>query len=306
MIKKIECLHNSFNFFIKCDIIVIKLRGIDMKIRISIDSACDIPSEIIEKNNIAVMPYFVEMGDKEYRDGVDITAPELFQYVKEKGVLPKTGAPSGEMYREYFESMMEGYDEAIHFTLSSKMSSSYDNAVMGAEGTNVHVFDSKHLSSGIALLVISCIKKLNEGKDLDTTIKELEEERDRVQTSFLIDTLSYMKKGGRCSSVALIASKLLMIKPMIAVKDGAMGVAKKYFGGINGCLLKYVDDLLKTHNPDKSVVFMTHSSKMDAGEKIIQKLKDYGFENIYECDASSTICSHCGPGTLGVLFMDKG
>lgn len=278
---------------------------VKMKIRISIDSACDIPKEIVEENNIAVMPYFVEMGDKEFRDGVDITAPELFKYVKQTGTLPKTGAPSSVMYSEYYAKMIEGYDAAIHFTLSSKMSSSYDNAVIGAEGTNVRVFDSRHLSSGIALLVIKCINLLKEGKTLDETIEELETLRDKVQTSFLIDTLSYMKKGGRCSSVALLASKLLMIKPMIAVKDGAMGVAKKYFGGINGCLIKYVDDLLKTHNPDKSVVFMTHSSKMDAGEKIIQKLKDYGFEKVYECDASSTICSHCGPGTLGVLFIDN-
>lgn len=276
-----------------------------MKIRISIDSACDIPQEIIDENNISVLPYFVEMGDKEFRDGVNITATDLFKYVKETGTLPKTGAPSAEMYREYFEDMIKGYDMAIHFTLSSKMSSSHGNAVQGAEGMNVKVIDSKHLSSGIALLVIKCIEKLKEGKDVDTVVDEIEALRDKVQTSFLIDTLSYMKKGGRCSSVALFASKLFMIKPMIMVDDGAMRVGKKYIGGINGCLIKYVDDLLKTHKPDKSIVFMTHSSKMDAGEKIIQKLKDYGFQTIYECDASSTICSHCGPGTLGVLFIDE-
>jgi DegV family protein with EDD domain len=127
----------------------------------------------------------------------------------------------------------------------------------------------------------------------------------RIQASFLVDTLTYLYKGGRCSSVALVGSKLLKIKPKILVKDGKMDVAKKYMGNINNCLIKYVEDTLNGNNPDKSIAFCTHSSPMEISGQICQKLRDFGFKEVYDVEAGSTISSHCGPGTLGILFMNK-
>lgn len=277
-----------------------------MKIAISIDSACDMPNELKEKHNLFTMPYYITLGDKEYIDGVNVTTQDLFDYVKSTGTLPKTAAISSDKFREYFINLLKEHDEVIHFSLSSKMSSSCLNALTGADGLNVHIVDSKSLSSGIALLVLKCAKMVEEGNlTASEIVEKLKEMTSRVQASFLVDTLTYLHKGGRCSAVALVGSKLLKIKPKILVTDGKMDVAKKYMGNINNCLIKYVEDTLKCNNPEKTIAFCTHSSKMEISDQICQKLCEFGFSEVYDVDAGSTICSHCGPGTLGILFMNK-
>lgn len=277
-----------------------------MKIAISIDSACDMPQELKQKYNIFTMPYYVMLGEKECVDGVDVTANDLFEYVKQTGILPKTAAISADKFKEYFKNILKDYDEVIHITLSHQMTSSGINAITGSEGLKVYVVDSKSLSSGIALLVLQCAKMVEEGKlTASEIVEKLNAMTPRVQASFLVDTLTYLYKGGRCSSVALIGSKILKIKPKILVKDGKMEVVKKYMGNINNCLIKYVEDTLAGNNPDKSIAFCTHSSKMEISERICQKLREFGFKEVYDVDASSTISSHCGPGTLGILFMNK-
>ena len=176
----------------------------------------------------------------------------------------------------------------------------------GADGLNVHVIDSKTLSSGIALLVIKCAQMVQEGKlSASDIVAKVNSMIPSVQASFLVDTLTYLHKGGRCSAVALVGSKLLKIKPKILVKDGKMEVAKKYMGNINNCLIKYVEDTLNSNNPEKTVAFCTHSSKMEISAQICQKLREFGFSEVYDVDAGSTISSHCGPGTLGILFMNE-
>lgn len=277
-----------------------------MKIAISIDSACDMPQELKQKYNLFTMPYYVILGDKECVDGVDVTTQDLFDYVKQTGTLPKTAAISSAKFNEYFRKILLDYDEVIHFSLSGQMSSSCLNAVASAEGLKVHVVDSKSLSSGIALLVIKCAEMVEAGKLTASEIAEkIREMTPRVQASFLVDTLTYLHKGGRCSAVALVGSKLLKIKPKILVKDGKMDVAKKYIGNINNCLIKYVEDTLNGNNPEKTVAFCTHSSPMEISSQICQKLRDFGFKEVYDVNAGSTISSHCGPGTLGILFMNK-
>ena len=277
-----------------------------MRIKISIDSACDIPQELKTKYNISTMPYYVMLGDRECVDGVNVTAQDLFDYVKQTGTLPKTAAISAAKFAEYFQDLLKDCDEVIHFSLSSKMTSSCLNAMAGAEGLKVHVIDSKSLSSGIALLVIKCAQLVEQGNLSASEIEDkINSMRTRVQASFLVDTLTYLHKGGRCSAVALVGSKLLKIKPKILVKDGKMEVAKKYMGNINNCLIKYVEDTLNSNNPEKTVAFCTHSSKMEISAQICQKLREYGFNEVYDVDASSTISSHCGPGTLGILFMNE-
>lgn len=277
-----------------------------MKIAISIDSACDLPKEVIKENNIFCMPYFVTMGEEEYRDGVNVTSQDLYDYVKVNGVLPKTGAPSAEMFKEYFANILNDYDAVIHIGLSQSMTSAFENARNGAKDMpSVYLVDSMSLSSGIALLALKCVEKVNEGKTPTQIVEELNALRPNVQASFLVDTLKYLHKGGRCSSLALIGAKILMLKPQISVINGEMKVTKKYIGGINGCLKKYVEDMLKKSNPDLSVAFCTHSSPMPVSETICARLREYGFKQVYDVQASSTICSHCGPGTLGILFINK-
>ena len=186
------------------------------------------------------------------------------------------------------------------------MTSSGVNAIVGGEGLKVHVVDSQSLSSGIALIVLKAVQMVQEGKLTAGEIADkLRGMTSLVQASFLVDTLTYLHKGGRCSAVALIGSKLLKIKPKILVKDGKMGVAKKYMGNINNCLIKYVEDTLAGNNPDKTVAFCTHSSEMPISSQICDKLREFGFNEVYNVFAGSTISSHCGPGTLGILFMNK-
>ncbi len=277
-----------------------------MKIAISIDSACDLPKEVIKENNIFCMPYFVTMGENEYRDGVNVTSADLFKFVKENGVLPKTGAPSAEMFKEYFSDILKSYDAVIHIGLSDKMTSAFANARIGAEELkNVYLIDSMSLSSGIALLALKCVEKVKQGKQPEQIVEELNALRPYVQASFLVDTLKYLHKGGRCSSLALIGATILMLKPQISVINGEMKVTKKYMGGINGCLKKYVEDMLKKSSPDLSVAFVTHSSPMEISSKICDRLREYGFKQVYDVNASSTISSHCGPGTLGILFINQ-
>lgn len=277
-----------------------------MKIAISIDSACDLPKEVIKENNIFCMPYFVTMGENEYRDGVNVTSADLFKFVKENGVLPKTGAPSAEMFKEYFSDILKSYDAVIHIGLSDKMTSAFANARIGAEELkNVYLIDSMSLSSGIALLALKCVEKVKQGKQPEQIVEELNALRPYVQASFLVDTLKYLHKGGRCSSLTLIGATILMLKPQISVINGEMKVTKKYMGGINGCLKKYVEDMLKKSSPDLSVAFVTHSSPMEISSKICDRLREYGFKQVYDVNASSTISSHCGPGTLGILFINQ-
>ena len=277
-----------------------------MKIAISVDSACDIPQELKDKYNIFVIPYYVMLGEKECVDGVDISSKDIFEYVANAGILPKTAALNSERFVEHFTNILKDYDAIIHIGLSWKMTSSGQNSLLASqELDNVYVVDSGSLSSGIGLLALSCAEKIEEGKDIQTILKELEEEKPKVQASFLVDTLKFLYKGGRCSALSSIFASVLKIKPKILVQDGKMGVAKKYMGNINSSLIKYVKETLESNNPNKKRAFVTHSSPMEISKEIKQMLLDYGFEEVYDCDASGTICSHCGPNTLGILFMNK-
>lgn len=276
-----------------------------MEISITADSTCDIPQGIREKNDIEIIPFGVMLGEELRRDGMDVEPQDLYDYVEKTKELPKTSAINEIEYQELFERKLKQCDVLIHFCLSSEISSAYSNAKRASEKfENVYVVDTKSLSSGSGLLVLSCVDKINEGKDLDTILREINEEIPKVQASFLIDTLKYLHKGGRCSGVAKLAATLLFLKPRISLVDGKMEVTKKYMGGISGCLVKYCKDMLDEVKPNKKRVFVTYSSPVDpAREIIVQKLKDEGFEEIIECSACSTICTHCGPKTLGVLYI---
>lgn len=275
-----------------------------MKIALSAESTCDLTKEILDEFNIKTLPYHIILRDEEYLDGENISSKELFEYVDKTGVLPKTAALTVGEYEDYFNNLLKTHDAVIHFSLSSNLTSSTNNAMIAGKNCgNVYVIDSKSLSTGIGLLCLSCRDKINQGLDAKEIVNQIQNEVPKVQASFIVNTLKYLHKGGRCSAVALLGANLLSIKPKISVVDGKMQVAKKYMGKLEIVLSKYVDELLSEGNINKKRVFLTYSSKPAGADKVKQKLIDYGFENIYETQAGATICSHCGKDTLGVLFL---
>ena len=276
-----------------------------MRICITADSTCDIPKNLLEQYDIHLMPITIMLGEDVRHDGIDVTPEDIFNFVGESGELPKTSAINQYEYSEFFKGYLKDYDAIIHFSLSFAISSTGNNARLAAsELENVYVIDTKSLSSGSGLLVLSCVDKIQEGKDVQTIVEELENEAHKVQASFLVDTLKYLHKGGRCSSLALLGANVLKIKPRISLVDGRMQVTKKYMGRVEDALLKYFNDIIKEVPPNLKRAFVTYSSPVDpAREILIHKLKEMGFSEVYETSACATICTHCGRKTLGVLYM---
>lgn len=276
-----------------------------MRIAITADDTCDLPQELIQQNNI-ILSYIPNiLGEEEYRGG--LTSDMIYDYVEKTGELPQTAAASSYNYKEIFEKALETHDAVIHFSLSSGISTSYNNAKKAAsELNNVYVIDTQSLSSGSGLLVLSACDKVKAGLPIEQIVEEVNQEAKRVQASFLISKLNYLKKGGRCSSVAAFGANLLGLKILIQVQDGKMNATKKYMGKIEGALSKYLKDITLECPPDMGRVFITSSSKMPGvREGFVEEVKALGFKEVYVSDAGSTICSHCGPGTIGVLYMKK-
>lgn len=276
-------------------------------IAISAESTIDMPEELLSRFDIHTVPFTVIMGDKDYFDG-KINSDEIFKFVTMNKVLPMTSAVNEYQYENHFKKLLSSYDAVVHISLSSKISSAYQNARnVASKFDNVFVVDSQSLSTGIALLAIKASIWAKDGKDAKTIASDLENLRKKVQASFVLDKLDYLYKGGRCSALSKFGANLLRIKPQILVKDGTMQVGKKYMGSFNSCAKKYIDDtLLQFPARDNDVAFFTYTT---ANDDIIdyakQKLKNAGFENIFVTRAGATISSHCGPNTLGVLFITK-
>ncbi len=277
-----------------------------MKIRISADSTVDLSPELIEKHKIAIMPLLVTMGDVTKRDGVDVTTDELFSYVKETKELPKTASPSITVYQEFFDELLKDADCVIHFVVSSKMSSCYSSALKASEeyGHKVFVVDSRSLSTGIALLVLRACDMIERGVEPIIIAKECREMTKYVQASFILGNLDFMHKGGRCSGAMSLSAKFLRIKPAILVKDGEMVVGKKYMGKMEKVIENYINDILTMYPDfDRKRVFVTHTPIESNIVDIAKQQLDGVFDEIYETNAGATIASHCGAGTLGILFM---
>lgn len=276
-----------------------------MKIGISADSICDLTQEILNKYNVALMPMIITLDDKEYQDGIDINQDQLFDFTEQTGRLPKTSARSTYEYVEHFEKLLNEYDYIIHFSISHKISSTGHNAILASEeiGDNkVTVIDTKSLTTGAGLLIMSCAEKINEGKNVEEIKTEILEEAEKIQASFLVDTLKNLHKGGRCSSLALLGANLLKIKPRISLVNGEMKVTKKYMGNIESSLVKYVNDILKECPPNKKRAFITYSSYMPVADEIEKTLLNFGFEEVIQTYAGSTVCVHCGKKALGVIY----
>ena len=278
-----------------------------MKVCISAESTIDLPKELLVRYNIRTTPFGINFNDKLVEDGEGVSK-EIFEFVDKSKVLPKTSAVSPGQYENYFNELKQEYDAVVHISLSSQISCAYNNACLVAgDMENVFVVDSKNLSTGIALLAIYASSLVEKGLSALEINDLVLAGVDKVRTSFVLDQLKYMYKGGRCNAVTLLGANLLKIKPQIIVNNGKMGVGKKYRGSLVKVIETYTNDVIaEMKNPDKSIVFITHSSSMPEEEKIVEeKLKAEGFEVVYNTYAGGTICSHCGPGCLGVLYMEK-
>ena len=279
-----------------------------MKIAISTESTLDIPKELQKEFDISVIPFTVILGDRSGLDG-DITPLEIFDYVDKTGILPKTSAVNEYQYDKYFTKLLKNYDAVIHISLSSEISSSCMNAINAASILkNVYVIDSKSLSTGIALLAIYARKLADQGIEVEEIVKRVNKRVPYVQASFVINSLNYLYKGGRCSGLARFAALLFRIKPQIIVKDGKMAPYNKYRGRNEQTVKQYCKDTLEEfNNPDLSIAFVTHSHATPEMVEVAKKaLKERGFKTIYETTAQATITSHCGPKTLGILFINDG
>ena len=281
-----------------------------MKIAITTETTCDLSPEQIAKNDIKVLPLTVILGEKSGLDGIDITPQDIFDYAENHKDLPRTSAVNEVTYEDFFKRVQKDYDAIIHIALSSGLSSSCENATnVSKRMKNVYVIDSLNLSTGIGLQVLYACELRDKGLSPEEIVKKVEARRSSVQASFFVNTIDYLYKGGRCSKVAAFGAIVLRIKPQILVqRDGTMVPGSKYFGRKTQACKAYCEDVLKKfNNPDKSIIFITHTH---ANEEVVEVarniLKERGFTNIVETYAGATITSHCGQGTLGILYYNDG
>lgn len=280
-----------------------------MNIKVLSDSTCDLPQEVLEKYNITMIPLSVIKAGKNFTDGVDITPADIFNHVAAGGDLCSTAALNIGEYQEQFAKYANEYDGVIHINISAEFSSCYQNACLAAqEFDNVRVVDSRNLSTGQGLVVLKACELAKECSDLDEIADKLRNFTEKVEASFLLDRLEYMVKGGRCSAAAALGANLLNLKPCIEVKNGKMSVVKKYRGNYAKCLANYVKDRLANRDDlDKGTLFVTRTPVTDeclnAVKEAVAQYND--FETTYWNEAGCTVSCHCGPGTLGVLFVRK-
>ena len=280
-----------------------------MKIKILSDSTCDLSPELLKKHDITIIPLAVIKDGKAYSDGVDITTADIFAHVAAGGDLCSTAAINADQYQQWFAKYADEYDGVIHINISSEFSCCHQNARLAAEDfDNVRVVDSRNLSTGQGLVVLKACELAAKCEDLDSLKAELDAFTDNVEASFLLDRLEYMVKGGRCSAAAALGANLLSLKPCIEVKNGKMAVVKKYRGNYAKCLSTYVKDRLQDRDDlDRETLFVTRTPVTDeclsAVEAAVNACAD--FKNIYWTEAGCTVSCHCGPGTLGVLFVRK-
>ena len=278
-------------------------------IKITSDSTCDLSSELQQKLNISLVPLHILVDDKDYRDGVDITAQDIFKYVGEEGKTCKTAAVNVFEYETFFEQYTKDYEAVIHLCLGSKFSSCYQNAkIASASFDNVYVIDTENLTMGSGLLLMEAAQLVSEGLTAQKIVEQLEQSKHNVNCSFVIDKLDYLHKGGRCSGVEALGASLLKIKPSIEVVDSVLKVGKKYRGSFSRCVENYIKDRLTlSSNIDYTRVALVHSAcspeQVEMAVSLIKELSS--FKEIAISSAGCTISSHCGPNTLGIVYKTK-
>ena len=280
-----------------------------MQYQITSDSTCDLSPEQLEQYNIRLLPLYVDMDGRTLHDGVDVKPDDIYAHVAAGGGLPKTAAVNMADYVRTFTELSAKNDFVIHVCISLDFSCCYQNAKLAAaDFDNVYVVDSRNLSTGHGLVVLEAERMAREGMEPQAIVAALEELTARVEASFILDRLDYMKMGGRCSAVTLLGANLLRLRPCIEVRDGKMGVGKKYRGSFEKGLVQYITDKLGGRTDlELRRVFITHSGlpeqTVQKAVETVQSLQK--FEEIDVTRAGCTVSSHCGPGTIGVLFIRK-
>jgi DegV family protein with EDD domain len=284
---------------------------VSKRIVLSADSTCDLGDQLRQKYSVEYYPFKILLDDKVYSDGVDLTPDRIYEIYNEKKILPKTSAINTMEYIDFFRKWTDQGYEVIHVTLGSGLSTAYNNCRLAAEELpGVYVIDSRNLSTGSGHIVIQAAERIAAGMPAVQIAKEVQDLTSKVHASFVIDTLEFLYKGGRCSALQMLGANMLQLKPCIQVNnaDGTMGVGKKYRGTLDKVLYNYVHDILDNRTDLRDDrIFITHSgisqSRIDLVHDEIEKM-NY-FKDIYVTRAGCTITSHCGPNTLGVLFMTK-
>ncbi|MBR4027174.1 MAG: DegV family protein [Lachnospiraceae bacterium] len=281
-------------------------------ITILTDSTCDLSPELIEKYEIMVFPLHIHLGEKEYSDGVDICPEDIYAWAEEHNTTPKTSALSLFEAKEYLKKALEQSKEVICFCISQQMSSCYDvmcMAVNELEVTDrVFVIDTMNLSTGNGLQILETANLIKKEMSAKQIVEYIQNIQPQIRASFVVDTLTYLHRGGRCSGVAAFAGNALKLHPYIFVTDGKMQAGKKYRGKMEKVIKTYVDDLKPAlQNAKKEYIFITHSGCEDSIIQMVKKeLEELKyFDEIFITRAGSVITSHCGPGTLGVLFIEQ-
>ena len=280
-----------------------------MSIIISSDSTCDLSPELVQEYGIHIVPLYVSMDGKFYKDGLEVTPLDIFRHVGSGGGMCSTAAVNVEEYVEIFSAFRQKADAVIHFTISAEMSSCFQNATLAAqEFSEVYVIDAENLSTGIGQLVLEAAIMAREGMAARDITAYLNQLKKKLDVSFVLDTLEYLYKGGRCSGVAALGANLLSLKPCIEVADAKMRVGKKYRGSLEKCLERYVrDKLADVDSLDLRRIFITHSNmdqnKVDRVHEVVASCAP--FQEILETKAGCTISCHCGPNCLGILFFRK-
>lgn len=275
------------------------------------DSTCDLSPELIEKYQVHICPLHVLVGEQSYLDGVDMDPDKIYENYRQNGTLPKTAATNMDEYINFCKPFIDAGNEVIYISLGSALSSSYNNCRLASmELDGMYAVNSCNLSTGSGHIVIEAAERIAKGMAAADIVKELEEIIPKVSASFVLDTLEFLHKGGRCSALAMMGANLLQLKPCIKVDatDGSMGVGKKYRGSLDKALADYVKDQLA--NKDALVtkrIFITHSGMSEERINMVKSMvEELGiFEEILITRAGCTISSHCGPNTLGVLFITK-
>ena len=279
-----------------------------MKVRMTADSTCDLSPELVRKYDIGIAPLSVIIDGDVFHDGVDVTPRDIFRAV-DAGKSVRTAAVNAYEYREFFTEQLKTCDQIVHVCISSEFSTCYNDAVEASRNMdNVYVVDSRNLSTGSGLLVLEGAEMAADGMDGAKIAETLRERTGLVDASFTVHTVDYLRRGGRCSGLEALGAKLLHIRPSIIVTDGKMHPGEKYRGRVEHYLKHYIADMLEDDSTiDFNRVFVTHSPSEEGLVRFaIDTVKSYGlFKEVLETMAGCTVCTHCGPDTLGILFMRK-
>ena len=276
---------------------------------ITSDSTCDLSQELLDRYDIPVIPLTITLGEDTFLDGSSFTPLDMYARYKQDGTLPKTSAPSVQEFLDFFSQFTEKGCEVVHLDISSELSNTYNAACMAAEELgHVHVVDSRMLSTGVGLLAIEGAECRDRGMGAQEIAEHLRGLTGKVQTSFVLDTLQFMWKGGRCSAVSALGANLLSLKPGLEMKDGKLGVYKKYRGNIKNVYKQYVKERLQGHKVRPGHVFITESGEVDDAvlEEIFALVREtIPVQEIHHTLAGCTVSTHCGPKTLGILFIEE-